>query len=84
MFIQEQLSKNKLSGVCQLTDWLPHIPMEALAKNFQTDISAFAHIPSHELYIFPAGKFGRTEWLFVYLQCSYPERRTLGRCYTSN
>ncbi|KAI0316453.1 oxalate decarboxylase [Amylostereum chailletii] len=36
-----------------LTDWMSHIPMEALAKNFQTDISAFAHIPSHELYIFP-------------------------------
>ncbi|KAI0314754.1 oxalate decarboxylase [Amylostereum chailletii] len=37
-----------------LTDWLAHVPMEALAKNFQMDISAFAHIPSNELYIFPA------------------------------
>jgi len=37
-----------------LTDWLAHVPMEALSKSFQTDISAFAHIPSRELYIFPA------------------------------
>ena len=28
-----------------------------LAKNFQTDISAFAHIPAEELFIFPARKF---------------------------
>uniref|UniRef100_A0A8H8CEJ2 Cupin type-1 domain-containing protein n=1 Tax=Psilocybe cubensis TaxID=181762 RepID=A0A8H8CEJ2_PSICU len=37
-----------------LTDWLAHVPAEVLAKNFQTDISAFAHIPSQELYIFPS------------------------------
>ncbi|KAI5122517.1 hypothetical protein M0805_005245 [Coniferiporia weirii] len=37
-----------------LTDWTAHIPKEVLAKNFQTDISAFDHIPAHELYIFPA------------------------------
>jgi len=36
-----------------LTDWMSHVPMEVLSKNFGTDISAFAHIPSHELYIFP-------------------------------
>ncbi|KAF9483194.1 oxalate decarboxylase [Pholiota conissans] len=36
-----------------LTDWLSHVPAEVLAKNFQTDISAFAHIPAEELYIFP-------------------------------
>jgi len=36
-----------------LTDWLAHVPKEVLAKNFQTDISAFDHIPSRELYIFP-------------------------------
>lgn len=37
-----------------LTDWLAHVPKEVLAKNFQVDISAFDHIPSHELYIFPS------------------------------
>ncbi|KAI0073871.1 oxalate decarboxylase [Panus rudis PR-1116 ss-1] len=37
-----------------LTDWLAHVPKEVLAKNFQTNISAFDHIPSRELYIFPA------------------------------
>ncbi|KAI0033640.1 oxalate oxidase [Vararia minispora EC-137] len=36
-----------------LSDWLSHVPMEALSKSFQTDISAFAHIPGKELYIFP-------------------------------
>ncbi|KAI5116347.1 hypothetical protein M0805_002252, partial [Coniferiporia weirii] len=38
----------------QLTDWTAHIPKEVLAKNFQLDASAFDHIPSKELYIFPA------------------------------
>ncbi|KAI5122009.1 hypothetical protein M0805_001841 [Coniferiporia weirii] len=38
----------------QLTDWTAHIPKEVLAKNFQLDTSAFDHIPSRELYIFPA------------------------------
>ncbi|KIJ14364.1 hypothetical protein PAXINDRAFT_169767 [Paxillus involutus ATCC 200175] len=37
-----------------LTDWLAHVPKEVIAKNFQTDISAFNDIPSEELYIFPA------------------------------
>ena len=37
-----------------LTDWTAHIPKEVLAKNFGTSISAFDHIPSQELYIFPA------------------------------
>ncbi|RDB25886.1 Oxalate decarboxylase OxdC [Hypsizygus marmoreus] len=37
-----------------LTDWLDHVPAEVLAKNFQVNISAFAHIPAEELYIFPA------------------------------
>ncbi|CAA7267452.1 unnamed protein product [Cyclocybe aegerita] len=37
-----------------LTDWMSHVPVEVLAKNFQTDISAFARIPAEELYIFPA------------------------------
>lgn len=36
-----------------LTDWLAHTPKEVLAKNFQVDMSAFDHIPSRELYIFP-------------------------------
>ncbi|KAI0661690.1 oxalate decarboxylase [Cubamyces menziesii] len=38
-----------------LTDWLAHVPKEVLAKNFKTNISAFDHIPSRQLYIFPAG-----------------------------
>ncbi|KAI0322870.1 oxalate oxidase [Amylostereum chailletii] len=42
------------NGTLLLTDWMAHIPMDVLAKNFQTDPSAFDHIPSHELYIFPA------------------------------
>ncbi|KAF8963158.1 oxalate decarboxylase [Flammula alnicola] len=37
-----------------LTDWMAHVPAEVLAKNFQTDISAFAHIPDQQLYIFPS------------------------------
>ncbi|KAF8071551.1 oxalate decarboxylase [Lyophyllum atratum] len=37
-----------------LTDWLSHVPAEVLSKNFQSNISAFAHIPAEELYIFPA------------------------------
>jgi len=36
-----------------LTDWLAHVPKEVIAKNFQLDVSAFDHIPSRELYIFP-------------------------------
>ena len=38
---------------------MAHVPMEVLMKNFQMDSSAFDHIPSHELYIFPAGAFVR-------------------------
>ncbi|KDQ07255.1 hypothetical protein BOTBODRAFT_38960 [Botryobasidium botryosum FD-172 SS1] len=37
-----------------LTEWLAHVPKEVLAKNFQTDISAFDHIPSDQLWIFPS------------------------------
>lgn len=36
-----------------MTDWMAHLPKEVLAKNFQTDESAFAQIPGSELYIFP-------------------------------
>ncbi|KAG6377574.1 putative oxalate decarboxylase/oxidase [Boletus reticuloceps] len=36
-----------------LTDWLAHVPKEVIAKNFQVDVSAFDHIPSKQLYIFP-------------------------------
>ncbi|OBZ72425.1 Oxalate decarboxylase OxdC [Grifola frondosa] len=36
-----------------LTDWMAHIPKEVIAKNFQTNISAFDDIPGHYLYIFP-------------------------------
>ncbi|KAF8637824.1 hypothetical protein AX16_010741 [Volvariella volvacea WC 439] len=37
-----------------LTDWLAHVPVEVLAKNFQRNITSFAHLPAEELYIFPA------------------------------
>ncbi|KAJ3533785.1 hypothetical protein NM688_g7236 [Phlebia brevispora] len=37
-----------------LTDWMAHTPKDILAKNFQTDISAFNQIPGSELYIFPS------------------------------
>ncbi|KAG9313593.1 putative oxalate decarboxylase/oxidase [Chiua virens] len=36
------------------SDWLAHVPKEVIAKNFQLDMSAFDHIPSEDLYIFPA------------------------------
>ena len=39
----------------QLTDWLAHVPKEVLAKNFKVNMSAFDHIPSRQLYIFPSG-----------------------------
>lgn len=42
------------TGPAQLTDWMAHVPKDVLAKNFQTDMSAFDHIPGKELYIFPA------------------------------
>lgn len=37
-----------------LTDWLAHVPKEVIAKNFGAPMSAFDHIPSHQLYIFPS------------------------------
>ncbi|KAI0076203.1 oxalate decarboxylase [Panus rudis PR-1116 ss-1] len=37
-----------------LTDWLAHVPEEVIAKNFQSPLTAFDHIPSRELYIFPS------------------------------
>jgi oxalate decarboxylase len=37
-----------------LTDWLLHTPPEVLARNFGLPEAAFAAMPSHELYIFPA------------------------------
>lgn len=42
------------SATFLLTDWLAHVPKEVIAKNFGTKISAFDHIPSRELYIFPS------------------------------
>ena len=37
-----------------LSDWFMHTPKSVLAKNFGVPEDQFAHIPSHELYIFPA------------------------------
>jgi len=41
-----------------------------LAKNFQTDISAFAHIPAEELFIFPARMSHNI--FSTYSFCNYP------------
>jgi oxalate decarboxylase len=35
-----------------ITDWFAHTPRSVLAKNFGVAESAFAEVPSHELYIF--------------------------------
>jgi hypothetical protein len=43
--------------VLQVTDWLAHVPKEVIAKNFQLNITAFDHIPSRELYIFPSSAY---------------------------
>ncbi|KLO17357.1 Bicupin, oxalate decarboxylase/oxidase [Schizopora paradoxa] len=40
-------------GTFLLTDWMAHVPMEVLTKNFQLDESALSKIPSKQLYIFP-------------------------------
>jgi oxalate decarboxylase len=37
-----------------ITDWFAHTPRSVLAKNFGVAESAFAEIPTHELYIFQA------------------------------
>lgn len=37
-----------------LTDWFAHTPKDVLAKNFSVPVSAFAHFPDHELFIFQA------------------------------
>ncbi|KJA19336.1 hypothetical protein HYPSUDRAFT_44387 [Hypholoma sublateritium FD-334 SS-4] len=36
-----------------LTDWMSHVPVDVLTKNFQSSPAAFAHIPAEQLYIFP-------------------------------
>jgi oxalate decarboxylase len=41
-----------------LTDWLLHTPPDVLARNFGLPESAFANLPSKELYIFPAAAPG--------------------------
>jgi hypothetical protein len=41
--------------ILQVTDWLAHVPKEVIAKNFQLNITAFDHIPSRQLFIFPSG-----------------------------
>lgn len=37
-----------------LTDWFAHTPRDVLAANFGVPASAFAHIPTQQLYIFQA------------------------------
>ena len=37
-----------------LTDWFAHVPRDVLARNFGVPESAFANIPSKELYMFQA------------------------------
>lgn len=67
----------------QLTDWLAHVPKEVLAKNFKVNITAFDHIPSKELYIFPSGK--EFLWLIRTFQYSkYFNSTTSTGCPTSD
>lgn len=40
------------SGTFLLTDWVAHIPRDALAANFGVDLKQFSHSPESELYIF--------------------------------
>jgi hypothetical protein len=45
--------------ILQVTDWLAHVPKEAIAKNFQQKITVFDHIPScmylsGNMTVFPA------------------------------
>ncbi|CAG2173462.1 unnamed protein product, partial [Oppiella nova] len=40
------------SATFLLTDWMSHVPLEVLAKNFQVPKSTFANLPQHELYMF--------------------------------
>jgi oxalate decarboxylase/phosphoglucose isomerase-like protein (cupin superfamily) len=61
-----------------LTDWLAHIPKEVLAKNFQTDISAFDYIPGEQLYIFPAGTSRIMQWHHLFTDSTFI-RITIGR-----
>jgi oxalate decarboxylase family bicupin protein len=57
-----------------LTDWLSHVPMEVLEKNFQVNNSeAFAHIPAKELYIFPSEVPSDNQQLPVSPQGTVPE-----------
>jgi len=46
-----------INHVLQVTDWLAHVPKEVIAKNFQLDITAFDHIPSKALFIFPSSAY---------------------------
>ena len=41
------------SGTSLVSELFERNPKEVLAKNFQTDVSAFDELPSGELYIFP-------------------------------
>jgi len=43
-----------VTSTFQVTDWLAHVPKEVLAKNFQVNVTAFDHIPTHQLFIFPS------------------------------
>ncbi len=52
-----------------LTDWMAHVPMEVLAKNFQLPESAFSRIPSQQLYIFPGGLFSIDSSPDTHLRC---------------
>ncbi|CAG2171631.1 unnamed protein product, partial [Oppiella nova] len=40
------------SATFLLTDWMSHVPLEVLAKNFQVPKSTFANLPQQELYMF--------------------------------
>ncbi|KAF7317258.1 Oxalate decarboxylase [Mycena chlorophos] len=44
-----------------LTDWLSHVPMEVIEKNFKATAADFSEIPAQQLYIFPAAAPANTD-----------------------
>jgi len=37
-----------------LSDWLSHVPLSVLAKNFKASMQSFADLPNKQVYIFPS------------------------------
>jgi len=72
-----------MNHVLQVTDWLAHVPKEVIAKNFQLDITAFDHIPSKALFIFPSSAYPVEDLVNPHsLTIWYPDRPTHQQCST--